>query len=307
MVEAMRRRFLVGATALAAAVGLSACSGGGAPAAAHPPSGTPHDVLLASATRTATTSAHLSLKVSISGTPSLGALGGGSGSSSAHSLSGTIAADGDFDFATKAGDMSLTIPAFAGGQDHTVEFRIVGQTIYLSAPGLSSADGGKPWLSVDLSSYESAAGSGGPSPLGGLTSGDPTQVLQLLDQIGAQVTEIGSATVDGVPTTQYQATVDLSKLGGQTAGAGAGSGLGRQFAQALGLGSVPISVWVDNEGQARQVEMNLSFLGIHVDLSLDLSHFGEAVSVTVPPADQVADGSSLLQGGGLKSILGSTV
>jgi hypothetical protein len=296
----------------AAALGLSACtSAGGTPTgAAHPPAGSPHDVLVASVTRTGTTSAHMTLSITISGTPSLG-LGTGSSSSTAHALNGTLSAAGDFDFATKSGEMTMTVPPIAGSQGATLEIRVVDQTIYLKVPELSSATGGKPWVKLDLSSYESALGSSGSSnPLGGATSGDPTQLLQVLNQVGAHVTEVGPATIDGVPTTEYQATLDLSKAmgaGGSSSSSSSalGSQLSQGLAQALGLGNIPVSVWVDNDGRARRMTMNMSIFGIHLDMAMDLSKFGEAVTVTPPPADQVADGSSLLQGGQLNSILKS--
>ena len=66
-----------------------------------------------------------------------------------------------------------------------------------------------------------------------------------------------------------------------------------------------MSVWVDNDGRARQVTMNMSIFGIHLDMTFGLSDFGESVTVSPPPADQVADGSSLLQGGQLPDILKS--
>ncbi|HUO48885.1 MAG TPA: hypothetical protein VMU09_08640 [Acidimicrobiales bacterium] len=303
-----RKRTLAGlALAVVGVLGLAACtSSAPGAAAAHPPAGTPHDVVLASVAKTGTTSAHMTIAVTVSGTPSLGL---GSSSSSAPSLHESIDASGDFNFVSKSGQMTMTLPSIAGGGTSTMEFRVVGQTAYLHLPAASSLVGDKPWIKVDLSSYEAAVGSDSTDPLGGATSGDPTQFLQLLDKLGAQVTEVGAADVGGVPTTEYRGTIDLSKVLGQGAGAsggaGAASSLTQGLAQAFGLGAIPVSVWVDNEGRARQVTMNMALFGIHLDMTLGLSDFGEAVTVTPPPADQVADGSSLLQGGQLKDILKS--
>jgi hypothetical protein len=52
--------------------------------------------------------------------------------------------------------------------------------------------------------------------------------------------------------------------------------------------------------------MDMAVLGIHLDMTLGLGAFGESVTVTPPPADQTADGTSLLQGGQLKNILKSS-
>ena len=164
----------------------------------------------------------------------------------------------------------MTVPPLAGSRGGTLEFRVVDQTVYLDVPAVSSATGGKPWVKVDLSAYENAIGSGTGDPLGGATSGDPAQLLQLLKKVGAQVTEVGPATIGGVPTTEYQATIDLSKAIGQGTSSGSGAVLqpAQGLAQALGLGNVPVSVWVDNEGRARQMAMNLSLFGVHLDMSL---------------------------------------
>ena len=88
--------------------------------------------------------------------------------------------------------------------------------------------------------------------------------------------EVGPAVVGGVPTTEYRGTIDLSKVLGQAAGAAPGTGTGgsggsslsQGLAQAFGLGAIPVSVWVDNDGRARQVTVNMAIFGIHLDMAL---------------------------------------
>jgi hypothetical protein len=291
------------ALVVAGALGMAGCSSSSsAGAGAHPPAGTPHDVVLASVAKTSASSAHMTISVTISGSPSFGA-GSGSGTSSAPSINESLSASGDFDFVTKSGQMTMTVPGTDGTGSATVEFRIVGQSVYLHVPQASSLVGGKPWIKVDLSAYESSLGSSGANAFGGATSGDPTQLLQLLQKLGAEVSEVGTSTVGGVPTTEYRGTLDLSKMIAQGPAVSAGPSVGQGLAQAFGLGAIPVSVWVDNEGRARQVAMDMAVLGIHLDMTLGLGDFGESVTVTPPPADQVADGTSLLQGGQLQKIL----
>jgi hypothetical protein len=293
----------VAAFGLAGALSMAGCASSSPGAGAHPPAGTPHDVVLASVAKTATSSAHMTISVAISGTPSVG-LGTGSGTSSGPSVNESLDASGDFDFQSKSGQMTMTVPGTGGSGTTTMEFRIVDQTVYLHLPQAAALVGGKPWIKVDLPAYESSVGADG-DPFGGATSGDPTQLLQLLQKLGAQVTEVETSTVGGVPTTEYRGTIDFSKLLGGSGTAGASS-IGQGLAQAFGLGAIPVSVWIDNDGRARQVAMNMAVLGLHLDMTLGLGNFGEAVNVTPPPADQVADGTSLLQGGQLKDILKSS-
>jgi hypothetical protein len=245
------------------------------------------------------------LVITVSGTPSGGL------SSPAASSAGTqpplafaIDATGSFDFADKSGSMTLTLPATQGAGTQSVMIRVIGPTLYLSVPALTAADGGKPWVSVNLSSYLQKQGNGG-GALGDLSTGDPTQILGLLQQASGDVTTVGPATVDGVATTHYRGTIDLSKT---TPSAPAGTSVAspaqlQQLEHAFGLGSLPVDVWVDSQGRARQVQVRLSLLGLTVSVTMNLGDFGAPVSVTAPPSDQTADGSGLLAGGQLGSIL----
>ena len=303
-----RRRTLIGGALGAAALGLvlSACSSGSGTAGGTTPHGTPHQIVLASVGSTeAANTAAVDVSISVTGTPSLGGLGalGGSSSSSAGPagtpLNIDITGHGVFSFAQKAGDMTVDIPAIGTSPGGSIEVRRIGQDVYVKAAQLPAVDGGKPWVHVLLSQFEQGQ-SQSSNPFGSLSDGDPTKILALLQQLGAQVTQVGTSRIDGVATTEYQGVLDLA--GGTTSS----TIVSQQLAQALGLSSVPVDVWIDGQGRARQVSMSLSVFGLTVKAGEHLGSFGAPVSVSAPPADQVADGSSQIHNGKLGSLFGGS-
>lgn len=283
----LRRWLPAGALVVLLSAGAAACSSGTQGAQSGK---SPRQVLLDSVSTTESAgSAAITVTVSITGTPKIGA------SASGQPLDLSITGQGDYSFAQKTGQFSLTVPAAGRGSATTLQFREIGDDLYLSTPSLAAIDGGKPWVHVSLSQYEQSQGQS-TGPAGALSTGDPTQVLQLLHQLGGSVTEVGSADIGGTPTTEYQGEIDLtSSSTGSTI-------VGQQLAQGLGLQNIPVDVWVDGSGRARQVETSFTVLGLTVKAQEQLGSFGTAVSVTAPPADQVADGSGLLQNGKLGSI-----
>jgi hypothetical protein len=254
----------------------------------------PRQIVLASVTTTeSASSAAIHISVSIAGTPSIGGLVPTSGSSRSVSLS--VTGGGVYSFAQKTGRFTIEIPATGQSPATTLEFRQIGNDLYLSAPRLAAIDGGKPWVHVDVSQFEQHQ-SQSSGPAGALSTGDPTQVLQMLQQLGGSVTEVGHADIDGVSTTEYQGQIDLTK---STTGS---TIVSPQMALALGLQNVPVDVWVDNQGRARQVATSFTVIGLTVKAQEELGSFGTPVSVSAPPADEVADGSGLLQGGQLGNL-----
>jgi len=286
-------------TAAAAGCGASGPAAGGAGASSSR-SGSPMQIVLASVDKTeAADTATVDLTISVSGTPSIGGLvpSASSGSSSAISLA--IGAQGAFDFTNKTGQMTMTLPAIGASPASTLQMRQIGSTLYVSAPQLSSLDGGKPWVQVNTNDYLQKVGQSA-GPLGGFSDGDPTQVLSMLDHLSAGVTNLGPALVGGIETTRFRGTIDLTG----TSSSPGSTVISSQMASALGLTSLPIDVWIDGQGRARQVQTSFSLFGLTVGAKVDLGGFGTPVSVAVPGADSTADGSSLLDSGQLGNLFG---
>jgi hypothetical protein len=235
-----------------------------------------------------------------------------------------LTGSGAVDLSTDTGKLAATVPAIAGlvgsGND-TVDVVSDGSSAYLGSPALSSITGGTTWLKVSLPKGTSSSDTG-TSSLAVLA--DPAQLLGLLSSVGGHVTTLGGVDLHGVPTTEYSTTVTLSELASRT-GLSTGSKLGTQVSNVLrqlGSSSVPVTVWVGQDGYVRQISASLQLakatLGsLATDLvqgvvdgsvatgtggqattdttvTVGFSHYNAPVAVAVPPASQTTDAHSIV-------------
>lgn len=248
-----------------------------------------------------------------------------------------VDASGAVDLTTDAGKLTATVPALSGlvgsGND-TVNVVADGPTLYLRSPALSSITGGNTWLKVSLPTGTSSANADS-STLAVLSN--PSQLLGLLSSIGGRVTTVGNVNLDGTPTTEYSTTVTVSELASRS-GLTTGSKLGTrvsQILQQLGNTSVPVKVWVGNDGFVRQMSASLdlskatlaSLAGDVIGavngtipngiggqstaattVTVGFSHYNAPVTVTIPPASDTTDVNSLVHSvRGVLSGIGSAV
>jgi hypothetical protein len=200
-----------------------------------------------------------------------------------------------------------------------IEIRELGQVLYEKLPAAASSHlpGGKPWVSVDLNTLVKHMTGASLSELEAGQQEDPASTLSYLKQASASgLHKVGTATVRGVPTTEYTATIDLDKVAAAQPGAVAKAIKAEE--KSLGSSSYPISVWVDSKHLVRQLGYHVtvspassptagSSAPVHATVSATLQFydFGTPVTVTAPPAAQTTDITKLLQGLA-KSPLGST-
>ncbi len=185
-----------------------------------------------------------------------------------------------------------------------------GHVIYLKLPAVvtSRLPGQKPWLKIDLSQLGSVSGvSGLGSLVNNPTSSNPAQMLQYLRAESGGVTKVGAATIAGIPTTEYQATIQLDRYPNLLPAAQRAAA--RQAIQQLEtftkLRSIPMTVWIDNQHLVRQLALNFSDSSssagqIGVAMTIQFTHYGPQPAPTLPSADQVGDLGALLaqtQGG----------
>jgi hypothetical protein len=217
---------------------------------------------------------------------------------------------GSFTPAQKLGQMSLVmqLPGAAGqalgGGSLAFQEILDGTTIYMKMPAVitSKLPGGKPWLKIDLNELGSV---GGLSSLGSLTNNpttsDPAQMLDYLRAESGGIKQVGAATIHGVPTTEYKATIQLDKypnLLPQAKRAAAQQAI-QQLESMTKLHSIPINVWIDNQHLVRQIQFafhtQASGQSIQAQMTMQLTHYGPQPAPTPPPADQVGDFTSLLR------------
>ena len=195
-----------------------------------------------------------------------------------------VTGDGVLQLATGAADLGIDLPSLGG----RVRVLSTGGTVYAALPpGITSfLGGGKPWVAVDLARLSGASG-----PLAGLGGGlttDPAQQLAYLQGVRDDARVVGPEPVDGVATTHYAGTIDLDRVPAASDPA-ARPALDRLEAQ-LGSSTLPVEVWVDEQGRLRRVLQTVRT----TTTTVTFSDYGVPAPVDPPPADQVADVSSLL-------------
>ncbi len=183
-----------------------------------------------------------------------------------------------------------TLPAPLNGK---VDAILVGGTEYIGAPPTLSAalPPGIKWLSINVKQVATSfLGSNAANPLSGATA-DPASILSFVKNLsGGGLTKVATATIDGVPTTEYSGSLNVAGILAKSASTTALA----KLESVLGTKPIPIEVWVDSSGLLRQMTMSMSLSGpglptsaqATVAIQLNLSNFGVAVNVTAPPASE---------------------
>jgi hypothetical protein len=231
------------------------------------------------------------------------ALGGGA--------SYTITADGSFDEKARSGEMTMDLSqipglsALPGGAGNgQIQMVFLYPVIYMNMPFLAGRlPEGKTWMKLDITKAASAAGIDA-SSLSSIEQSDPTRFLDYLRSSSGGVISLGGATVDGVATTHYRATLQLSRIlaslpGGEQAAA-------KTALEKLGTaGAIPVEVWIDAQSRVRRMQMAFSGLGASAgaaagasfSITIDFKSYGPVAPVLAPPASQVFDASSMVASG----------
>ncbi len=225
-----------------------------------------------------------------------------------------ITASGYFDNRDRSGQMNMDLSgipgasALPGGGAGTVQMIFQYPVIYMNIPFLAGElPEGKTWMKLDLSK---AASAGVELPqLSSLDQDDPTQFLEYLRASSGGVSTVGSEALDGVPTTHYRATLQLSSIldrvpSSQQAAA-------KAALEKLGdAGGIPVNVWVDAQGRVRRMQLSIAasapagtaggVAGTTVGdgtITIDFTSYGSVPPVVPPPSSQVFDASSMVAAG----------
>lgn len=199
--------------------------------------------------------------------------------------------EGLIDYETGHGIMTMDMGALGipGAPEGDAEMRMLGSVVYMKLPG--NELGNRPWIKFDLEAMAEAGG----APVPGLNpaSNDPRGVLDALRGVSGDVEDLGEDSVRGVATTHYRANVDLSKA--EEAVPEARRKDFAAFSEQLGIETLPIEVWVDEEGRARRFAYEVDTPATaqapasQVELIVDLYDFGVKVDVEAPPESEVTD------------------
>jgi hypothetical protein len=183
----------------------------------------------------------------------------------------TLTGTGVIDLANRRGQMTLTTAA--AGQSVSFEMRIVDNTVFL--------DTGDGWVS------QTAANSAATDP------STPSNYLAYLQGVSNDARIDGHDVLHGDNTTRYAATLDLRRALTRTPDA-ARRALVQHAVEEFGITKLPSTVWVDDAGRLRKVEMTIDLSGVAARLdvapgghpkiveSMEMFDFGVPVDVVAP-------------------------
>jgi hypothetical protein len=166
-----------------------------------------------------------------------------------------------------------------GGIDEIIN----SSAVYLKMATLAKQTG-KPWIEIPASELSKVSG----ASLGQLLqngSNDPLVQAQMLSS-STNVKKVGTATINGVPTTEYTGTYPIS-AGLAKLPAASRSKIASQLQQ-MGLTTEHFTVWLDDQQQVRKVVNSARGTSESVASTIVVTSVNQPVNVPVPPAAQVA-------------------
>jgi hypothetical protein len=156
--------------------------------------------------------------------------------------------------------------------------------IYLKMAQLSRM-AGKPWVKMPLSGISKASGVNVSQLFQQAESSNPLVQTQMLAS-SANVRKVGTATVDGVPTTEYTGSYPVS-AGLAKLPASARAKIAPQL-QAMGLTTQTFRIWLDSQQQVRKVITSDQGTSEQVTSTVQVTSINQPVTVSLPPASQTA-------------------
>jgi len=163
----------------------------------------------------------------------------------------------------KRSSVTMDLPLPGGAS----QMKIVtdGNDAYMFVPPQSRSNAnGKTWVLFDASSFT-------PNGLGT----DPSANLDLLKTANSEIKSLGRATIDGMATTHYRATVDPTALAERMPAMSAA--LGR-----IDLPEFPMDVWINGDGRVVQVREDFEVERVKFKMVMKFRDFGTAPPIEVP-------------------------
>jgi hypothetical protein len=214
------------------------------------------------------------------------------------STSGKVSLTGAFDFKHRNGRFTIDASALGASKRLAkVQFLLVNGVAYFSLDSLKQLTtrklphslSGKRWLRVDSKAFGASA-----TQLN--QAENPSSSLDALRGVTSDVQNLGPATVGGAATTHYRIHLDLAKAV-QSAPPAQRAQIQSSIDALGGSGILPADLWIDRQGRPRKIALSFTvktaMTSVSGSESFEYSDFGAAVSITAPPASQVADFSQL--------------
>lgn len=160
----------------------------------------------------------------------------------------------------------------------TMELIIVNGKEYAKLPKFLNKSG-KPWVQASENSSNPVARSLAQNLDQTLGSASVDKIKEFV-RAARSVEVVGDETLNGTRTTHYSIKVDLSKLHS--------AAIDPSALKQAGLSTLPIQLYIDDRGLPRQVTMAFQLKGHPVTMKMTAGDYDKPVTITAPPADQVA-------------------
>jgi hypothetical protein len=214
----------------------------------------------------------------------------------------SFSGEADIDNINQRIDMTMDMGLFGG----EMRMLMADQVLYLRSPMFE--DAATEWVRMDPSKLdpETAAQFGG----FGTGTTDPSAYVGLFAGV-FDVQIKGEQEIDGVATTRYAGTIDLTKVlenFGDVVGEDVDPKVRAQLEAAveqfdtLGIEDrIPFEIWIDEAGLPRRQRITMDFGDLvpgeeaaSMEMTVDFSDFGKPVHIELPPKSQVTDVTKLL-------------
>lgn len=215
--------------------------------------------------------------------------GSGSGSTGATSVTGTLTEQRQPTQLIQLATKSAEAAGINAGAMTVIE---TPAAIYAKIPSMSSLTGGKPYIEIPMS--QAKGGALGPL-VNEAQSSDPLDATQLLGS-ATNPQKVGTATIDGVSTTEVKGTVPVSEALAKLPASQRGK-VGQSLQQ-QGITQFQFQVWIDGQNNVRKSIYSYVGKSTTVTSTTTITSINQPVTISAPPASQV----SQLPGGGTSGL-----
>ncbi|MET9758565.1 DUF1396 domain-containing protein [Streptomyces sp. NPDC006372] len=187
--------------------------------------------------------------------------------------------------------MSMKMSAPDKGTE-AAEIRLVDKAMYIGGGADAAKEmDGKSWIKFDLSGSEAGKDL---DRMGSTSQAEKNPATESGFLTGAKdVKEVGTEKVDGVETTHYTGTVTLKDLRASLKDEKAETRERREKSikqyEKLGVDELTMDMWVDGDDHTKQFRMKGDADKGPLDMTITFLDYNKPVTVTAPPAKDVAD------------------
>ncbi|HEY5985690.1 MAG TPA: hypothetical protein VIV12_04800 [Streptosporangiaceae bacterium] len=178
---------------------------------------------------------------------------------------------------------TFTVQASGQHLPGTMQTLLTSDAVYLKIPSLANMLG-KPWVKIPFSSLQNSGLNLAPL-VRQIQGNNPLAQAQML-QGATHVRQVGSQTVNGVPTTEYTGTIHaaaaLAKLDPNM------RKLLQPALSTTGITIIHFTAWIDGQHQVRKLAEASSGSNYRVSSVVVITSINQPVQVQPPPASQVA-------------------